>query len=256
VVVSRMLRRVGLVIGTVALISSLAGPTGYALATAGQSHTGAIPSAGPSGAGAPGPGGGRPGLGATPPGGFTGGLGGAAGAFGGATGPFGGAAGPFGGAGGIGGLGAGGLGGFGGTAPGGTAGGLLDASTPSAALVQALKAGSSKYTWVAAAVGSNTAAGYQLAAQLPVMPIGGFNGSDPSPTLAQFQAYVAAGKIHYFIGGGLGGGGGGFGGGGGGLGGQQAGNSSSSEIASWVQSHFRTVSIGDITLYDLTQPAS
>ena len=33
------------------------------------------------------------------------------------------------------------------------------------------------------------------------MPIGGFNGSDPSPTLAQFQAYVAAGKIHYFIGG-------------------------------------------------------
>jgi len=38
--------------------------------------------------------------------------------------------------------------------------------------------------------------------------------------------------------------------------GQQAGNSSSSEIASWVQSHFRTVSVGGITLYDLTQPAS
>lgn len=36
---------------------------------------------------------------------------------------------------------------------------------------------------------------------LPVMPIGGFNGSDPSPTLTQFKAYVAAGKIHYFIGG-------------------------------------------------------
>ena len=34
------------------------------------------------------------------------------------------------------------------------------------------------------------------------MAIGGFNGSDPSPTLAQFQQYVAEGKIHYFIGGG------------------------------------------------------
>ena len=36
------------------------------------------------------------------------------------------------------------------------------------------------------------------------MPIGGFNGSDPSPTLAQFQQYVADGRIHWFIGGGAG----------------------------------------------------
>ena len=50
----------------------------------------------------------------------------------------------------------------------------------------------------------------------PVMAIGGFNGSDPSPTLAQFKEYVAQGKIHYFVGGG-GFGGGGFGGGGGGF---------------------------------------
>ena len=124
------------------------------------------------------------------------------------------------------------------------AGGLLNASTPSTALVTALKADASKYTWVAAAVGSNTAAGYQLATQLPVMPIGGFNGSDPSPTLAEFEAYVAAGKIHYFIGGG------GFGGA------QQGGSNSSAEIASWVQSHFTTVTVGGTTLYDLTQPTS
>lgn len=32
------------------------------------------------------------------------------------------------------------------------------------------------------------------------MPIGGFNGSDPSPTLEQFKAYVKAGRIHWFIG--------------------------------------------------------
>ena len=36
----------------------------------------------------------------------------------------------------------------------------------------------------------------------PVMAVGGFNGTDPAPTLAQFQALVAARKIHYFVGGG------------------------------------------------------
>ena len=60
-------------------------------------------------------------------------------------------------------------------------------------------------------IGANSAAGYQLASGEPVMALGGFNGSDPSPTLAQFQDYVADGEIHYFIsgGGGLGGGPGG-----------------------------------------------
>ncbi len=33
------------------------------------------------------------------------------------------------------------------------------------------------------------------------MAFGGFNGSDPSPTLEQFQRYVGEGKIHYFVGG-------------------------------------------------------
>ena len=31
------------------------------------------------------------------------------------------------------------------------------------------------------------------------MAIGGFNGSDPSPTLAEFQQHVADGEIHWFI---------------------------------------------------------
>ena len=38
-------------------------------------------------------------------------------------------------------------------------GGLLDASTPDAALVARSAADASSYTWVAAAVGSNNAAG-------------------------------------------------------------------------------------------------
>jgi 4-amino-4-deoxy-L-arabinose transferase-like glycosyltransferase len=99
---------------------------------------------------------------------------------------------------------------------------------------------------VAAAVGSNSASGYQLATGDPVMSIGGFNGTDPAPTLEQFQAYVASGQIHYFIGGGFGGGRGGFGPGGG--------SSTSREISNWVESHFTAKSVGGITLYDLSQP--
>ena len=97
---------------------------------------------------------------------------------------------------------------------------------------------------MAAAVGSNRAAGYQLATQLPVMPIGGFNGSDPSPTLAQFQQYVRQGKIHYSIGGGD------FGGQGGGMGG----SGDSSQIAAWVAATFTAQTIGGTTMYDLTAP--
>ena len=131
----------------------------------------------------------------------------------------------------------------GGTSRGGAGGGLLNASTPSAAVVQALSADASSYTWVAAAVGSQNAAGLQLGTQLPVMAIGGFNGSDPSPTLAQFQEYVAAKQIHYFAAGG-------------GFGRQNGGSRESLSIASWVSANFRAVTIGGSTLYDLTQPAS
>jgi 4-amino-4-deoxy-L-arabinose transferase-like glycosyltransferase len=65
-----------------------------------------------------------------------------------------------------------------------------------------LESDASHYTWVAATVNSNSAAGYQLASDDPVMAIGGFNGTDPTPSLAQFEKYVAEGKIHYFIAGG------------------------------------------------------
>jgi hypothetical protein len=80
------------------------------------------------------------------------------------------------------------------------------------------------------------------------MAIGGFNGSDPSPTLAQFQQYVASGKIHYFLGGG---GMGSFGGG------QSTGGSNAgSQIASWVASHFSSTTVDGVTVYDLTSPTS
>ena len=72
------------------------------------------------------------------------------------------------------------------------------------------------------------------------MAIGGFNGTDPTPTLAQFEQDVAQGRIHYFIGSG------GFGGGSG----------TSSQISQWVEQHFTSTRVDGVTVYDLTQPAS
>ena len=93
----------------------------------------------------------------------------------------------------------------------------MNSSQSNAALNKALQTDAGKYTWAAATVNSNNAAGYQLGSGEPVMAIGGFNGTDPAPTLSQFEKYVSEGKIHYFIssGGGFGTGfgGGGFGGG-------------------------------------------
>jgi hypothetical protein len=111
-------------------------------------------------------------------------------------------------------------------------------------LTKLLQANASHYTWAAATVNSNNAAGYQLASGEPIMAIGGFNGSDPAPTLAQFEKYVADGKIHYFIAGG-----GGFGGAGGG---SSRGSSDSSQITSWVEANFTSQTVGGVTVYNLS----
>ena len=123
----------------------------------------------------------------------------------------------------------------------GGVGGLLSGSQSTAAITALLQQDAELYTWAAAAVGSNTASGYQLASEEPVMAIGGFNGSDPSPTLAQFQEYVARGEVHWFIAGG-----GGMGGGPGG------GSGSAAEIAAWVSETFPAQSVDGVTLYDLS----
>ncbi len=239
-------RRIAVFVAAVALIVGLAGPAAYAVDTATTAHTGSIPSAGPAvagGFGGPGGGpGGRGGFGGGAPG--AGGFGGSApgaGGFGGGNGVAGGGPGGDGGVGGPG-LAGGGVGTGGGVGAGGRAGGLLDANTPSSALVTALTTNASSYRWVASAIGSNNAAGLQLATGEPVMAIGGFNGSDPAPTLAQFEAWVAAGQIHYFIGGS-------------GFGGQSGGSADASEIASWVQAHYTAQTIGGQTVYDLTSAA-
>jgi 4-amino-4-deoxy-L-arabinose transferase-like glycosyltransferase len=128
----------------------------------------------------------------------------------------------------------------GGAAAGG--GGLLNSSTPSRALTALLEKDAGDYSWVAATVGANDAAGYQLAAGDPVMAIGGFNGTDPWPTLAVFEKLVGEHRIHYFIAAGSGGGAG------------VGGSAESTAITSWVESHFSTTAVGGTTIYDLTRP--
>ncbi|MFD9479937.1 ArnT family glycosyltransferase [Streptomyces nojiriensis] len=138
-------------------------------------------------------------------------------------------------------------------------GGLLNGARVSAEAKKALTTDAGEYTWAAAAIGAQNAASYQLASEAPVMPIGGFNGSDPSPTLEQFQKYVRDGKIHWFIGqstttgaeGGMPGGGGQGGGGRGGPGG-----GTSTDIETWVKATFKASTVGGATFYDLTAPTA
>ena len=218
-------RRWALAVAGLATVASLLAPAAFAVTTATTPHSGSIPAAGPaSTSGGPGglgfPGGRPGGPGVSP------GRGGGTGTM--PTAPPGGFA-----------PGGGFAGGTAGWTGGG--GGLLDASTPPAAMTRLLEHDASSYTWAAATVGSNNASGYQLATQLPVMAIGGFNGSDASPTLAQFEADVAAGRIHYFIDSGQGGGGG-----------ISPGGATSTAITSWVSSHFRASTVGGTSIYDLS----
>jgi 4-amino-4-deoxy-L-arabinose transferase-like glycosyltransferase len=97
--------------------------------------------------------------------------------------------------------------------------------------------------WAAATTGSQGAASMELASGASVMAMGGFVGSDPYPTLEQFQQYVADGEIRYLVTGGMGGGPGGRGG-------------STSEITTWVGQHYTATTVGGRTVYDLAAPRS
>ncbi|MFI9456829.1 glycosyltransferase family 39 protein [Amycolatopsis sp. NPDC052450] len=88
--------------------------------------------------------------------------------------------------------------------------------------------------WAAAAPSSQSAASLELASGKSVIGIGGWSGSDPAPTLAEFQQYVANGDITYYVEGGRGGPGGG-----------------SDEIAEWVAENFAATTVGEQTVYRL-----
>jgi hypothetical protein len=199
--------RVAAVAAGAALLAGLAGPTAYAVQTTATPHQGGIPTAGPSTGTGFGMGGGR----------MRGQFDGAADRRGEAPG----AADPQ------------------GTAPGqqGGPGGFgMGGEQVGTELADMLKSAGTR--WAAATMGSQGASSMMLGTGTAVMAVGGFTGSDPSPTLAQFQTYVANGEIHYFVAGG---------------GGPGRGNS---EITQWVQQHFAAQTIGSQTVYDLTKPTS
>jgi 4-amino-4-deoxy-L-arabinose transferase-like glycosyltransferase len=107
----------------------------------------------------------------------------------------------------------------------------------SSELAALLKSSGTK--WSAIVSGASQAASLELASGTSVIALGGWNGGDPYPTLAQFQGMVDRGEIGYFISGGMGGGMGGGGRGG------------NSEVATWVAANFQAQTVGTSTVYKL-----
>jgi 4-amino-4-deoxy-L-arabinose transferase-like glycosyltransferase len=111
--------------------------------------------------------------------------------------------------------------------------------TSTSALDDYLVANRGTATWIVAMNSAQEAGTLELTTGLPVMAMGGFTGSDPTPTLDQFKGYIASGKLRFVLIGG-GGGGGGFGGG-----------SSDTGVSSWVTSTCKVANVsGSSGLYD------
>lgn len=218
-------RGLGAVLALAALVFGGLGTAAWGVATVGQAHTGSTPSSGPAVAGAAGAGG---------PGGAAGGAGAAPeGADSGAGGQE--AAGQA--------ADAAGQDGADQDSASGTQGGSAPAAggagQSSAELTQLLREAGTEYS--AATIGATGAAQHMLDSDTEVLDIGGWNGSDPYPTLEQFQQMVSDGRIRYFLAGGMGGG---------------SGETTSSAILSWVQQHYTATTVGGTAVYDLSTPAS
>ncbi|MCU1644006.1 MAG: glycosyl transferase [Nocardia sp.] len=113
---------------------------------------------------------------------------------------------------------------------------------PTDKVLALLESNGSAYTWAAATIGASDAATYQLAADFPIMAVGGFSGGDPAPTLEKFQQDVAESRIHYYI-----------------AteerhGPPQRQVSEGSKITGWVKDHYTATTVDGVILYDLTVP--
>jgi 4-amino-4-deoxy-L-arabinose transferase-like glycosyltransferase len=210
-------RRLAVGAAALGVCATLIAPAAYALDTTGTAYGGGDPHPGP---------------------GTTSGV---AGGFGGGNG----IAGPN-----------GGLGGPATGTPGGLVGdgGGLGGDTSDTALLDYLVSNKGTATWIVAIDSAQEAGSIELATGLPVMAMGGFTGSDPTPTLAQLESDIASGKLRFVIAGsgnGIGVGvSGGFGGGGGIGGGGDTG------VSAWVTSTCKAVSYGGSAgLYDCADAA-
>ncbi len=216
-----VVKKIALAAAGVGVFATLLAPAAYAIDTTGTAYGGGDPHPGPGtpttlAGGQGGPGGGFPGggTGGLPGGGFPGGGPGRS-------------------------L-AGGLPTTGQKAAGlpGDGGGLGGNSSDTA-LLNYLVANRGSGTWIVAADSAQEAGSIELATGLPVMAMGGFTGSDPTPTLDQLKSYIASGKLRFVLASGGAGGSGGFG------------NDTSSARDAWVTSTCKLVSYGgSATLYD------
>lgn len=113
-------------------------------------------------------------------------------------------------------------------------------ASPSPVVIDLLRQTDGKQDWAAATYSAQNAALYQIESGQPVIPVGGWLGTDPFPTLSKFKALVADGKIGYFIW-------------------QQdlldRGELSSEtmNISKWVQDTFKEQTIDGVHIYDLRQ---
>ena len=132
----------------------------------------------------------------------------------------------------------------GGQGPVGDGGGGPDGQNvaSSQALLEYLVANRGGAAWIVAVSSANQAGSIELATGQPVMAMGGFSGSDPTPTLAQLQSYVASGQLRFVL---LNGGGGGPIGRGG----------AASSVSTWVSQACTAVTGVSTALYDCSVAA-
>jgi 4-amino-4-deoxy-L-arabinose transferase-like glycosyltransferase len=105
-------------------------------------------------------------------------------------------------------------------------------------ITEMLKTRTSDQQWGAATFTAQNAALYQLQSGRPVIPLGGWLGSDPAPTLERFRTLVAEKQIGYFIlphdlldRGGL--------------------SMQTQEISEWVRQNFSEEVVNGVSVYDL-----
>ncbi|MFG1931259.1 ArnT family glycosyltransferase [Mycobacterium sp. NPDC048908] len=113
------------------------------------------------------------------------------------------------------------------------------ADAGNAALVRLLRGADNR--WAAAGIGSMGVSSLELESGASLMAIGGFSGSDNSPTLAQFQRYVADRQVRYFIASDR-------------HGPMHGRPGPAQEISEWVRQHFTPIDVDGTTVYDLNQP--
>jgi hypothetical protein len=97
----------------------------------------------------------------------------------------------------------GGFGGPGGPAGGGRPGMQLPnfGAQDNSQLINYLQSNRANAEYLVATFGAQSAASITTATGDKVLPIGGFDGQDPAPTLAEFKSLVAKGKLRFVLGG-------------------------------------------------------